>query len=389
MKIKISILLLAFIFIAGCSSVKGVIPGMGKKDDEVTPAKLGAFSEKVSLQRLWKASSGKITKNNKQIQPILVDNNLYTISSEGVITSFDADTGKQHWRRKLKLPVSAGVGYGNGLLLAGTENGEVVALYASNGNPAWVGEVKGGVLASPAGGQGFVVVPISGDKLIGLSSTDGAVVWTLQEATPRLLLRGRGRPLVVSDVVFAGFDNGKMALIRLDNGQRLWEVRVGDAIGKTEIERLADVDARPILIENTVFAAAYQSRVIAINAPSAEMVWENEISTNKDMDADQRNLYLIASEDVVYAIDQKTGKTVWEQDRLMNRSLTSPAVMGDFVIVGDKQGYLHVLDAMTGEIVGRARTGSELLSQPVTRGDAAWVQSVDGDVFAWKLVKRP
>ncbi len=387
MKAKALLFFTLLIFLTGCSSVKSVIPGMGKKDGELEPAKLGAFTEKVKLQRSWKKSSGKITKQNKQIQPILVDTSLYTASSEGVITATDAENGKQLWKRKLKLPVSAGIGYGGGLVLAGTENGEVVALYASNGNPAWVGEVKGGVLASPAGGQNIVVVPTSGNRLVGLSATDGTQVWTLQETTPRLLLRGRGRPLVVSDVVFAGFDNGKLMLIRLDNGQRLWEVRVGDAVGKTEIERLADVDAKPILVNDTVFAAAYNSRIIAINAPSATMIWENEISTNKDMDVDERNLYLIGEGDVIYAINQQTGETVWEQDKFSNRGLTPPAVIGNYVLIGDVSGYLHVLDATTGEIVGRAKAGSELLAQPVTRGQSAWVQTVDGDVIAWKLVE--
>jgi len=387
MKAKILILITVLIFLAGCSTIKGVIPGMGKKDTEAEPAKLESFTEKVKLQRVWKASSGKIKKNNKQIQPILIDTTLYTASSEGVITAFDAATGKQFWIRKLKLALSAGVGYGDGLVLAGSENGEVVALYASNGNPAWVGEVKGGVLASPEGGQNIVVVPTSGNRLVGLSATDGSLIWTLQESTPRLLLRGRGRPLIVSDVVFAGFDNGKMMLLRLDTGQRLWEVRVGDAVGKTEIERLADVDAKPIIINDTVYTAAYQSRVIAINAPSARMIWENEISTNKDMDVDDKNLYIIGEEDIIFAVDQKTGKTVWEQDKLTYRGLTPPAVLGNYVLVGDKSGFLHVLEASTGEIAGRAKAGGELLAQPVTRGRSAWIQTVDGDVYAWKLAE--
>jgi outer membrane protein assembly factor BamB len=383
MKSKFHILITVMIFLTGCSS----IPGMGKKDSGAEPAELESFSEKVKLQRLWKASAGKVIKNNKQIQPILVDTTLYTASSAGVITAIDSETGKKLWERKLKLPVSAGVGYSSGLVLAGTENGEVVALYARNGNPAWVGQVKGSVLASPEGGQNMVVVPTSGNRLVGLSATDGTQAWTLQETTPRLLLRGRGRPLVVSDVVFAGFDNGKMMLIRLDNGQRLWEVRVGDAVGKTEIERLADVDARPVIINETVYTSAYQSRVIAINAPTASLIWENEHSTNKDMDVDENNLYLIGDEDIIYAINNKTGETAWQQDKLLNRGLTPPAVIGNYVLIGDKSGYLHVLDPDTGEIVGRARTGSELLSQPVSRGRSAWVQTVDGDVYAWQLAE--
>lgn len=378
MNIRFLFFIIALIFLSGCSM-------FGGKEDINPPAKLEPYSERIKLNRVWKASGGKITNNNRQIQPILVDTTLYTASSGGVITAFDAETGKTLWNRKLKLSLSAGIGYGDGLLLAGTEDGEVVALYASNGNPAWVGDAKGGVSASPEGGQNIVVVPTSGNNLVGLSATDGSLVWSLSESTPRLLLRGRGRPLVVSDVVLAGFDNGKMTLIRLDNGQRLWEVRVGDAIGKTEIERMTDVDARPIIVNNTVYTAAYQSRVIAIDAPTARMMWENEISTNKDMDVDEKYLYVVAEGDIVYAIDRKSGVTVWEQDKLAYRMLTPPAVLDQYIIVGDSEGYIHVLNSTTGEIEGREKVGGEFLSQPVTRGQTAWLQTLDGDVIAWQL----
>ena len=371
-------LLLAAMLVTGCSS-------FGGKEEQNPPEKLQPVNEKVKFSKAWKTSSGKILKSNRQIQPILVDTTLYTVSTEGLISAFDAESGDKLWSRKLKLKITAGIGYGDGLLLAGTEDGEVVALYASNGNPAWVGNAKGGVLASPAGGQNVVVVPTSGDKLVGLSATDGTIIWTLSESTPRLLLRGRGRPLVVSDVVLAGFDNGKLMLVRLDNGQRLWEVRVGDAIGKTEIERLADVDTRPILINETVYSAAYQSRVVAIDAPTAKILWENEISTSKDMDADESNLYAVGESDVIYAINRETGETVWEQDELLNRKLTPPAVINRHIVVGDYQGYMHVINSATGEIEARVKTGSEFLSQPVTRGDSVWVQTLEGDIFAFQL----
>jgi outer membrane protein assembly factor BamB len=380
MKVRFVFFATVLVFLTGCATFRG-------EEEQNPPAKLGAFEETIKLNRVWKTSSGKIINSNRQIQPILVDTILYTASSEGKINAFDAETGNRIWTRKLDLNLSAGIGYGEGLILVGSEEGEVIALYASNGEPAWVGDVKGGVLASPAGGQNRVVVPTTGNKIVGLSSTDGTAVWTLSETTPRLLLRGRGRPLVVTDVVLAGFDNGKLMLIRLDNGQRLWEIRVGEAIGKTEIERLADVDARPVLIDDTVYAAAYQSRIVAIDAPTAKMIWENKISTNKDMDTDDRHLYVVAERDIVYAINRITGETVWEQDKLTNRNLTPPAVIGSFIIIGDSMGYIHLLDADTGEISGRVKTGSELFSQPVTRGTSAWIQTLDGDVIAWQLAE--
>jgi outer membrane protein assembly factor BamB len=367
--------------LTACSS----LPWVGKNDDEVEPTKLEKIANPVEFKRAWRSSSGEIDGLNRQLQAIMVDTTLYAASTDGAITAFDAETGERVWSRKLKLTLSAGVGYGDGLLFAGTEDGEVVALYASNGNPAWVGEAKGGVMASPEGGKNIVVVPVSGDRLVGLSSTDGTHVWTLAESTPRLLLKGRGRPLVVADVVFAGFDNGKLMLIRLDNGQRLWEIRVGDVIGKSEIERLSDIDARPLLINETVYAAAYQSRIVAIDARNVRILWESDISTNKDMDAGEKYLYVVGEDDIVYAIDRNTGETIWEQDKLAYRKLSPPAIVGSYVLVGDLEGYLHLLDTETGEIVGREKAGGAVISQPVTRGRSAWVQTVDGDVSAYQL----
>jgi outer membrane protein assembly factor BamB len=378
--IKALIIFLA-LQLSACSS----LPWVGKSDDEVEPTKLEKIANPVEFKRAWRSSSGEIDGLNRQLQAIMVDTTLYAASTDGAITAFDAETGERVWSRKLKLTLSAGVGYGDGLLFAGTEDGEVIALYASNGNPAWVGEAKGGVMASPEGGKNIVVVPVSGDRLVGLSSTDGTRVWTLAESTPRLLLKGRGRPLVVTDVVFAGFDNGKLMLIRLDNGQRLWEIRVGDVIGKSEIERLSDIDARPLLINETVYAAAYQSRIVAIDARNVRILWESDISTNKDMDGGEKYLYVVGEDDIVYAIDRNTGETVWEQDKLAYRKLSPPAIVGSYVLVGDLEGYLHLLDTETGEIVGREKAGGAVISQPVTRGPSAWVQTVDGDVSAYQL----
>jgi outer membrane protein assembly factor BamB len=386
MKNSVLFILLFMFLAAGCSSVSDMIPGMGGKEEENEPTELNKIVEIATLKGAWKKSSGEIERENRQMQPILVDTTLFAASSDGEITAFDADSGKELWSRKTKLSLSAGVGYGNGLILAGTENGEVVALYASNGKPAWVGYARGGIMASPEGGNDTIVAPVSGNRLVGLSATDGTLTWTLTEATPRLLLRGRGRPLVVSDVVFAGFDNGKIMLIRLDNGQRLWEVRVGDAIGKTEIERLADADSKPILVDETLYAAAYQSRIVAIDARNAQIIWENEISTNKDMDAGQKYLYAVGEEDIVYAIDRSTGETVWEQDGLAYRKLSAPAIIGSYILVGDGEGYLHLLNSETGELEGRQKISGRLLSQPVTRGNSAWLQTAEGDIYAFQLI---
>jgi outer membrane protein assembly factor BamB len=189
----------------------------------------------------------------------------------------------------------------------------------------------------------------------------------------------------MSDIVFAGFENGKLILVRLDNGQILWEKRVGDAVGKSELERLADLDARPILIQDTVYAAAFQSRVVSIHAPSARIVWENNTSTYQDMAADRSRLYVTDENDVVVAIDRNSGLTSWQQTAFDNRQLSAPASVGDYVVVADREGYMHLLDSNTGEQAGRVKVGSAIIAQPVVRGDTVYIQTVDGELSGWQL----
>jgi len=378
-------LLAGLLFLSGCSTIKSVIPG---GDSEEEPAPLEDITETVSLQRVWKVSSGDIDNDSRLIQHVLAGSSLYAVSSDGLVTAVDVDNGETLWSNKLKLDVSAGAGYGDALVFIGTEEGEVVALHASTGELAWRAEVGGEILASPMAGTGTVVVSTSVDRLTGLSSVDGTQKWSLKQSTPRLTLRGRSRPLVMSDIVFAGFENGKLLLVRLENGQTLWEKRVGDAVGKSELERLADVDSRPILIKDTIYAAAYQSRVVAIHAPSSRIVWENNTSTYQDMAVDSSNIYVTDENDVVIAIDRSNGLTVWRQQAFGYRSVSAPAVADDYIVVGDREGYLHVLDKQTGEQAGRIKLGSAIASQPLVRGSTVFVQTVDGDLGGWQLNRQ-
>jgi outer membrane protein assembly factor BamB len=380
------LLVLLSLSLAACGTMRGILPGGG--DDEAKPAELQPFAERVSLQQLWTQSVGEISDQNDRIQPLMVGSTLYAVSSSGRVVALDALTGERKWKRDLELTVTAGIGYGDGLVLIGNADGEVVALFATNGEPAWVGDAGGEVLASPEGGPGIIVVPTSVDRLTGLSSADGSVAWTAREDTPRLILRGRSRPLVVSDVVFSGFDNGKLLLMRLDNGQRLWEIRVGDAIGKSEIDRLADIDSRPLLMDDVVYSAAYQSRLVAIDAPSARIIWSNTVSTNQDIDASERFIYVTAEDDVVHAIDRRSGETAWQQDALLNRGLTAPAVVGEHVLVADRLGYLHLLNGQDGTIEGRAKAGSAVYAQAVSRENMVWLQTEDGKLIAWRVERR-
>jgi outer membrane protein assembly factor BamB len=374
--------LLAALLLSGCSTIKSVIPG---GDSEEEPAPLEDIAETVSLQRIWKVASGDIEGNSRLIQPVLAGSSLFAVSSAGLVTAVDTDSGETLWTNKLKLPVSAGAGYGDALVYIGADGGEVVALHAGTGEVAWRSELEGEILASPMAGEGTVVVSASVDRLIGLSSVDGVQKWSLRQSTPRLTLRGRSRPLVMSDIVFAGFENGKLLLLRLENGQILWEKRVGDAVGKSELQRLADIDSQPILIGDTVYAAAFQSRVVAIHAPSSRITWENKTSTYQDMAVDRSNIYVTDEDNVVVAIDRNSGLTAWRQEAFEYRGVSAPAVLDDYIVVGDKEGYMHLLDKQTGYQSGRVKIGSAIVSQPLVRGDTVFVQTVDGELSGWQL----
>lgn len=351
------------------------------------PAELPKFDARASVERLWSADTGKgPQKKSIVLTPVLQDGQLYVSDARGQVSAYDAATGKRRWRTQLDKPVTGGVGAGAGLLLIGTRKGEVIALNAQDGQQRWSAAVSTEVLAPPAAAEGVVVVQAGDGKLFGLAATDGSLIWSVARGEPALTLRGTAAPLIVRDAVLAGFANGRVAAVALKDGQVRWETVVAEPRGRNEIERLVDVDAAPAVRASSIYAAAYQGRAAALNMESGRLLWWREMSAYAGLDSDSQQVYVGDERDQLFALDARTGASLWRQEGLSLRQLSAATVAGNYVVVGDFEGYVHWLDKKDGAFVARYGVGDPVKAKILADGQGTfYVLDQDGDLTALRL----
>ncbi len=317
---------------------------------------------------------------------VLDAGSVYSADAEGQIVKLDAANGRELWRVDADEAISGSVGVGGGLVLAGTNRGNLLA-YDVGGKLLWKSKLSSEILCAPRYHDGIVVARTGDGHIYGIDAADGSRKWVYKRSLPALSLRSSAGVVIGGGAVYAGFSGGKMAAVRADNGKLIWEATVARPKGVTEIERIADITSLPIVDGPIVYAAAYQGRVAAIDRKSGRVVWNREISSYTGMNIDDNKLFVSHAFGSVYSLDNTTGKTFWRQADLLNRRLTTPLPMGNLIAVGDLEGYIHFLNRDNGKIVARIKidgdavmgltagnTTSELLA--TTRGGGLYSISV-------------
>lgn len=356
--------------------------------DVVTP--LEEFKAEADIRSLWSRDLGKGPQRRfLKIVPVLHRDLIFASDIRGHVQALNRETGKLQWGTELKLDVTAGVGFGDDLVFVGTRRGVLVALDKNNGKEQWRAQVSSEVLAPAVAESGVVVVQSVDGRLTGMASATGKTLWIVERSEPALSLRGTATPVIISGVVLTGFATGKLAAVSLRDGRVIWEIPVAQAQGRSEIERLVDVDVPVLVSGSTLVAAAYQGKIVALNMENGQLLWSREFSVYSALAADAANLYLSDARGQVYALDLRTGATVWKQDKLAGRKPSAPAVVGSAVAVGDFDGYVHWLAREDGRFLARHRMVREaILAAPVADGATLYVSAQNSELAALQIAPR-
>lgn len=373
----------------GIAAVLLTVLGCGDKEID-PPAELVDIVPQRDVRQIWTAGLGGGSENLRlALRPAVVDGTLYAASHGGDVTAIAVDTGRRAWSARLKLPLSAGPEVAGGLVVLASTDGDIVALDATNGSERWRKSVGSEVLARPLIANDVVVIRTVDGHVEGLAAADGAGRWSVDEQVPRLTLRGTAPPTLANDRIVAGFDNGKVLAIDPRNGDVLWDTVVNAPRGRTELERLADIDAPARVSGDDIFVVGFQGRIAMLALDSGQIWWARDASSYRGFAMDEQNLYLTNADSVVIAMRRSDGAVQWEQDTMRRRSLTAPAIDGDALVVGDFEGYLHWLDKATGEIVARRKTdGERITNAAVTSENGVFVQTDSGKLLALRSQAR-
>ena len=396
-------------FIGGCSWFAW-IPGVGdggSKDEEDSsePIKLEKFIAEADVRVVWKRGVGQgLGKKYVRLTPKVVADRIVAADAYGGVFAFNRFNGKEIWAnqfdpknkkgfgvkalldRKDPSFVSGGVSTGDGLIFLGTTKGEIVALNVTDGAVSWRAQVGTEIGASPVAGDDEVFVHTIDDRLSALDVNDGRVIWTADNQMPLLTLRGTASPTYAQGVVFSGTAGGKIAALRGENGEPIWEQRLVLPEGRSELDRMVDVDASPLVSGSVVYGLAYQGNLVAFNRRDGRPLWQVQLSGFQDMAEGYGQIYVVDESDKILALDKETGEISWESESFLRRELTAPVAYSNYLVVGDGEGYLHFLAQRDGRMIARRKIdGSGIRTKVIVAEDTVFVLANSGNLYALSL----
>jgi len=367
--------------LAGCETISNAYDRTFGSAPVLKPAELTPIKTTAALKVLWQGGVGPAEKH--VFFPAVSGNVVYATGAGGNVTGFNATAGNPVSRVEAGQRISGGVGAGGGLVLLGTAKGEVLA-FERGGKALWKAQLSGEVLAPPETQEGAVIARAGDGRVYGLDAVTGKRKWVYQRSTPALSVRTHAGLVVERGAVFVGFPGGRLVALALSNGNIGWDSVVALPRGTTELERVSDITSLPVVDGAQVCAVAFQGRVACLDASRGTVLWARDISSLAGLSVDARYLYVTDDKSAVVALDKSSGASIWRQDRLLNRQVSAPLALGRYVVVGDVEGYVHVLSRDDGAFAARISTdGSAISVAPVALDSNSFVvQTRNGGVFA-------
>ncbi|TDK23339.1 outer membrane protein assembly factor BamB [Luteimonas aestuarii] len=385
--LRLATVVVCCVALAGCGTIRGWFGGNKDEANTTDPARLVDFTQSANASRIWSASAGKGERRlGLQQTPSIADGRVYAAAVDGGVHAFDLQTGARAWSWRTDQRVSGGPGAGDGLVVVGSLQGDITALDAVSGTERWTAKVVSEVIAAPAIGQGMVVVRSNDGRVTAFDAASGERRWFWTSELPTLTVRGNDAPVLGPGLVFVGNDDGTLAAISLVDGRPLWDLPVAQPDGRTELDRMADVDGRPVLDGTILYASSYKGQTLAIDGPSGRPIWSSERGGPGRAGLAIDKVVVSDVGGTVWGIDRSGGSLAWQQPALARRNLSGVAIHGNHAVVGDLDGYLHWMRLDNGEFAARARAGrAAIRGTPVVSDGILVVQNTDGDISAWRI----
>ncbi len=362
----------------------------GDKDKDLEPKELVDFKATLKIKRLWSAKvGGDAAFLRVALRPVGDGSRIYAAGYKGDVAAFDPETGRQLWRKKLGTELSAGPGIGEDHVAVVARNGEVVLLDGSTGTEVWRKDIDGESLARPLVTGEVVVVQTIDNRVQALSIYDGRQLWSLEQSTPSLTMRGSADPVLVSTTVIGGFDNGRLVAVDIGTGDIVWESMLSPPTGRSDLDRLSDIDGAIAVVGQDIFAAGYHGRLASIAAESGQVLWSREVSSYEGVAADWSSVFSVTEEGEIVALAKRDGVESWRNSDLLRREPTLPIPFHTTVAVGDLEGYVHFFSNLNGKPVARTKLGGKAISNaPTVVSNRLYVQDDGGTLAAYAVVEE-
>lgn len=373
------------ISLQACSKVDDYMLG---KDNTPTPATLEPIANKARVSEKWSVPAGSTQKVNAhlKLKPEIIGKVIYTADTSGLVQAVNKNSGKLIWVKKLATGIISGPTIASGYIALGTDASSIILLRQSDGAELWHAKVSGEVLSKPLISGNKVIAKTIDGNLYAFNLASSEKLWKSEHGAPSLILKASSSPVIFENkLALVGYSDGRMDAVDLQTGHLVWQRSIAYASGASDVERLVDIDADPIVRSKVAYLASYQGYVGALSLNDGQFIWRKPASVYRNMIVEGNTLYLTDSEDIVWSINAQNGQVNWKQVALKARGLTEPALMGNRLIVGDKTGLLHLISAQNGELISRVQVAGGLTIAPSISGNNIYVMSTNGKLSRFSV----
>lgn len=386
MRKPIVLLLATVLLVSGCTTIRNVFRGTSK-DNVDPPVELTEFNPSVAVSKIWSRKLGDgNSRSGLRQSPALSENRLYAADGSGTLVALDAGSGAEIWKIDTELRLGSGAAVGDGIVVVGTLDGKLLAFDAASGRSRWTADLSSEAIAAPSISNGLVIARTVDGRSYGFDVTDGKRAWVFDRGVPILSLRGNSAPLIVDSRVLLAYDSGKIAAVDAGNGGLIWEQTLAEGEGRSEIDRTVDIDGDLVAEGSRGYAVAYGTGVVAFDVESGRIAWTRSLNSYGGVAQSGERLYVADADGVVWCLNAGDGRVLWKKEGLGFRYLSTPAVVGEYIVVADFEGYVHWLSTKDGAFAARSRVGKEgVRTTPLTRGNTTWVLGDGGELTAFRV----
>ena len=365
------IVLCSIFIISSCSSMDGLRFWKSDEIDPDEPKELVAFSNQKNIVLEWKNSF----KGENEIGNFLPDfsaQNLFFSDASGNVSSINASTGDRNWSIELNY-LASGTSAGFGLVVVSDIDGNVIAVDQNDGSKLWSTNVKGEVLSKVAIDAKIVVVKTGSGELLGLDRENGEILWSYRSKLPLLTVRGSSSPVIVDDLVYVSFDNGRLGVFELNSGFQVWDGAISYVKGVSELENLIDSDSSPVVDGGLIYTTNYQVNLNIFDTAQKRSVWSYETSSFYSPIVSRGMLTIVEANSGLRSFALKTLQESWINEDYINRDLSNAVSYKGSLVVGDFEGYVHVIDTLNGKTIGRKKISRKPIKSILSRSDSLYI----------------
>jgi outer membrane protein assembly factor BamB len=357
------------------------------KDNTPQPTPLAPIKEKVTLTEKWSVPTGKPSNVNDalKLSPVVSGHVVYTANVDGAIQATNQSNGNVIWSKQLPVRLISGPTVGSGHIAVATNRSTVMVLNQADGSTLWQANVSGDSLSMPLITGRYLIVKSIDGTVYNFNLKTGEKVWVSDHGAPSLILKASSSPVMMGKLVLVGFSDGKLDAIDLETGRVMWQRNIAYASGGSDVERLVDIDADPIVRGDTVYLGSYQGYVGALSLTNGEFIWRNPASIYKDMSISGDALYYVDNDGVIWARNRSNGHVIWKQEAFKAHGLTEPVLFGQYLFIGDKDGYVHGLNVHNGQMVSRTFLHAPIIAAPVVSDSTLYILTTNGKLSRFAL----